>query len=179
MNFRVPIDEQFYLTEILLRDKEAYLSLMAERDISDNTLNIPFPYREEDAITWLKLKEEETSLNGRPVTFAIRNDSDRLIGSVGFDGMTIGPDESAELGYWLGKPHWGRGIMTRAVVRVCEIGFQDLGLKSIKAHVFVTNLGSQKVLKKANFQKEAYLEKQFLKNGEHIDALRYGLFKKK
>lgn len=179
MNFHIRIDEEFYLTQISLDDKDAYLKHLKDREISDNTFNIPYPYRDEDAVTWLKMKEQETEMNGRPVTFAIRDQSGLLLGSVGFDGMTIGQDENAELGYWLAKPYWGRGIMTAAVIRVCDIGFKELGLKYIKAHVFVPNLGSQKVLKKAKFQKEAYLEKQFLKNGETIDALRYGLFRRK
>ncbi|RYZ58343.1 MAG: N-acetyltransferase [Proteobacteria bacterium] len=178
MNFRSATDEEFYLTEILRDDKDAYLKHMLNREISDNTFNIPFPYLEDDAVTWLKMKEQETTRNARPVTFAIREKSGFLIGSVGFDGMVVGQDESAELGYWLAKPYWGQGIMTSAVQKVCELGFRELGLRFISAHVFVHNLGSQKVLKKAKFQKEAYLEQQFLKNGEKIDALRYGLFRK-
>jgi RimJ/RimL family protein N-acetyltransferase len=35
-----------------------------------------------------------------------------LISGLGFDALTIGKSHRAEIGYWLAKPYWGRGIMT-------------------------------------------------------------------
>ena len=101
----------WFLDEIRLTDKEAFVTFFEEREIHENTLNIPFPYTEKDSEDWVKRKAKETKENGTPVVFAIRHRNGGLIGSVGFDGHHIGKSHAAELGYWLAKPYWGQGII--------------------------------------------------------------------
>ena len=83
----------------------------------------------------------------------------------------------AEVGYWLAKPFWGRGIITAVVQRVCRHAFEEFGLAKITAHVFPHNPASARVLEKCGFQQEGFLRKHFLKDGQFVDARLFGLLR--
>ncbi len=98
--------------------------------------------------------------------------------AVGAIGIHPGTDiycKNAELGYWLGEPFWGKGIMTKAVVEMVDYGFQNWDINRIYARPYGTNAGSQKVLEKAGFVLEAKLEKTIFKNGVYLDELIYAV----
>src|SRR5262249_2868189 len=158
-------------------DKEAYVEHLNDKDIYDRTLRIPFPYAETDAEEWLALVEESTRQHGQPVNWAIRNESDCLIGGIGFQSLALGKSSRAEIGYWLAKPYWGRGIMTAVVQRTCQHGFEEFGLAKITAHVFPHNPASARVLEKCAFREEGFLRKHFLKDGQFIDARMFALLR--
>jgi ribosomal-protein-alanine N-acetyltransferase len=143
---------------------------LKEKEIYDRTLRIPYPYSEEDFQEWLKIVERTTQQQGRPVHWAIRNEEDCLIGGCGFDSLEVGKSHRAEIGYWLAKPYWGRGIMTAVVRRACAFAFAEFGLVKIVAHVFAENAASAKVLEKCGFQQEGYLRQHHLKEGKYLDA---------
>jgi RimJ/RimL family protein N-acetyltransferase len=96
------------------------------------------PYTETAADEWLALVARTTPQQGRPVQWAIRN-TEALIGGCSFDGFQVGKSHRGEVGYWLAKPFWGRGIMTAVVRRVCRYAFEEFGLVKITAHVFPHN----------------------------------------
>jgi RimJ/RimL family protein N-acetyltransferase len=105
---------------------------------------------------------------GRPIHFAIREPSGRVIGGCGFNELTVG--HRAEIGYWLAKPCWGRGIMTEVVERLCEMAWTEWKLVRITAHVFPFNEASARVLEKNGFQLEGVLRKHHQKDGQFLDA---------
>ena len=97
-------------------------------------------------------------------------------------GIGIHPQEdiyckNAELGYWLGEPYWGRGIITSAILQMIEHGFNLFDINRIYARPFGSNLASQKVLEKTGFTLEAKLEKTLFKNGVYEDELIYAIRK--
>jgi [ribosomal protein S5]-alanine N-acetyltransferase len=142
----------------------------------DTSLRIPYPYTEADAGDWLALMAKAIQQQGQPVQWAIRNQEEFLIGGCGFDGFQIGKSHWAEIGYWLAKPSWGKGIMTAVVRRACEFAFNEWGLVKITAHVFSFNAASTRVLQKCGFEQEGYLKKHHQKDGHLIDARLYALF---
>ncbi len=91
----------------------------------------------------------------RPETWAIVwKQTDQLVGSVGLDFHTPvsrGSDE-AELGYWLGVPWWGRGIMPEAARRLLRRAFEDLGLKRVWCCYYAGNEKSKRVQEKLGFR---------------------------
>jgi RimJ/RimL family protein N-acetyltransferase len=91
--------------------------------------------------------------------------------------LQVGKSHRAEIGYWLAKPYWGRGIMTAVVQRACEFAFVEFGLVKIVAHVLSENAASAKVLEKCGFVQEGYLRKHFLKDGKYLDVRLFGLVK--
>ena len=95
-------------------------------------------------------------------------------------GIGIHPQEdihrkNAEMGYWLGEPYWGKGIITRAIIQMAEYGFQNFPIDRIFARPFGTNIASQRALEKAGFKLEARFEKTLIKNGVYEDELIYAI----
>jgi [ribosomal protein S5]-alanine N-acetyltransferase len=86
---------------------------------------------------------------------------------------------NAELGYWIGEPFRGRGIMTEAIGEMVGFVFDNLEINRIYATPFEFNFASQRVLEKAGFTLEAMFEKVVIKNGVLIDELVYAIRRKK
>jgi [ribosomal protein S5]-alanine N-acetyltransferase len=100
--------------------------------------------------------------------------------AVGGIGLKLGSDvrvHSAELGYWIGREFWNRGIMTEAVIAVCERAFAGFDLHRIGAFVFSNNPPSARVLEKAGFVFEGRLKHEVVKDGELLDSLVFGKLK--
>jgi RimJ/RimL family protein N-acetyltransferase len=126
----------------------------------------PHPYTLKDAETYIGNVVSQT-----PVTnFAITEKSE-VIGSI---GLGIGKDIhrfTAEMGYWLAEPYWGKGIMTNIVKWMAEYAFNDLKLRRVYAEPFASNTASIKVLKKAGFIKEGIMRSSVFKNGKEHDQV--------
>jgi [ribosomal protein S5]-alanine N-acetyltransferase len=167
----IVVNDHVHLSEFRSSDKCALIEHLSDRDIYDRTLRIPFPYSDKDADEWFTLIAKQ----GRPVHFAIRNAAADLIGGCGFDGFQVGKSHRAEVGYWLAKPYWDRGIMTAVVQRLCQHAFEEFGLVKITAHVFPHNPASARVLEKCGFQEEGFLRKHFCKDGNYLDARLFAL----
>lgn len=171
--FSLVIDEGLSLSALGAGDKPVLVEYLNDREIYDRTLRIPFPYTEADADFFLNLDAEATRKHGHLVHFAIRDRSGKAIGGAGFEGLVYG--HRAEIGYWLAKPLWGQGIMTKVVRALCEFAFAEWSLVRITAHVFPFNDASAKVLEKNGFQLEGVLRKLHLKGGNFQDAKLYAL----
>src|SRR5262252_9551839 len=115
---KISVNERVYLSEFQPSDQAACVAHLQEKEIYDRTLRIPYPYTEADFQEWLGVVEKTTKQQGRAVHWAIRKVDGLLIGGCGLDGIEAGQSHRAELGYWLAKPYWGRGIMTDVVRRI-------------------------------------------------------------
>src|SRR5690606_11107271 len=82
---------------------------------------------------------------------------------------------SAEIGYWLGKQYWGRGIMSEAVGAVTRWGFREFGLTRIYALPFANNAASSRVLEKAGYLLEGVMRRSALKDGVVMDQRLYAV----
>lgn len=171
------VNSQIHLAPFCPSDQAACVEYLNEKEIYDRTLRIPHPYTPAAFEEWLATVEQLLREHGQPVNWAIRNEADLLIGGIGFAGLEIGNSHQAEVGYWLAKPFWGRGIMTAVVRRACRHAFVTWDLAKITAHVFSFNSASARVLEKCGFQKEGFLRKHHVKDGQLIDAYVYGLLR--
>ena len=176
---RLVVNDQVHLSEVRASDKGALVAHLNDRDIYERTLRIPFSYTEAHADEWLALVARNTEQQGRPVQWAVRSADDALIGACGLNGFQADKSQShrAEVGYWLAKPFWGRGVMTAVVRRVCRHAFEDFGLAKLIAHVSPHNVASARVLEKCGFQEEGFLRQHFLKDGRFLDARLFGLLR--
>jgi RimJ/RimL family protein N-acetyltransferase len=174
---KIIVNEQIHLSEFQTSDQAACVQHLKEKEIYDRTLRIPYPYTGADFQEWMGIVEKTTQQQGQAVSWAIRNERGVLIGGCGFDGFQVGKSHRAELGYWLAKPYWGRGIMTAVVSRLCQLAFAEFALVKITAHVFPTNAASARVLDKCGFVQEGLLRKHYLKDGQYFDARSFALLK--
>lgn len=173
LNFR----EGFHLSGVRPDDKTALVEHFKAKEIYDTTLNIPYPYTEADADRWLGRRIESTRTQGKEVTFAVRRDDGWMIGAVGADSLRLGESHRAEIGYWLARPYWGRGMMTDAVRAYVRYAFGELDLLRLTAHVLTVNVGSARVLEKNGFRLEGRLRKHFRKGEALHDAFCFGLLR--
>ena len=166
-----------HLSAIQQTDKPALLEHLHSKDVYNSTLNIPHPYTDADADWWIHERIDHAKRLGQEVSLAIRDDEAKLIGIVSADSLELGTTHRAEIGYWLARNYWGRGIMTDAVRAYVRYAFDELHLLRLTAHVFESNVGSARVLEKNGFKLEGRLRKHISKDGQLLDGRFYGLLK--
>ena len=147
-------------------DNQAIAVLINNKKILDMLMDrIPFPYTLADADFFIDLKLEESPRS----TFAIVDASDTILGVISLELKSDIYRYQAEVGYWIGEPHWGKGIATNAIRLITDYGFNELGLMRIVACVFEGNTASMHVLRKNGYEQEAVLKKSVFKHGEFLD----------
>ncbi|MGM9475352.1 GNAT family N-acetyltransferase [Pedobacter sp. GSP4] len=136
------------------------------------TNKFPFPYDKKDGEAFIALASSHQPLQ----IMAIVVDGE-VIGSIGVHQLADIYSKSAEMGYWIGEEHWGKGIVPVAVKEMLKYGFETFDIDRIFARTSHTNTASQQVLKKAGFIFEAELKSTIFKNGEYFDEMIFGFRK--
>ncbi|HEX5044958.1 MAG TPA: GNAT family N-acetyltransferase [Candidatus Polarisedimenticolaceae bacterium] len=132
----------------------------------------PHPYRLEDARRFL-----EAHVGAVPETVLAIEVHGGFAGSV---GLKLGMDVervSAEIGYWVAEPFWGRGIATGALVAATDWAFGEWPLTRIFAVPFARNAASVRVLEKAGYVLEGRMVRSAVKQGEVLDQLLYAAYR--
>jgi len=159
--------KKFTLRPFKKSDAKSIAKYVNDKTIYDNTLHIPYPYKLKDAREWMDRTMPEYNKR-KPSKFHLGIEiKGEIVGCVSL--MELQGGHKAELGYWLARKYWRKGIMSEAVAEMCEVGFKKFDLKRIYAYTFLHNKGSQGVLKKNGFKKEGMLKKNILKDGKYID----------
>ena len=136
---------------LLLRPPKAadisqFVPLLNDFEVAKNLSRVPYPYTEDDACAFI-VRMASALAAGTGYVFAILLKPGMFIGLCG-----LHPDSGWELGYWLGKPFWGRGYATEAGRRVVKFAFEDLKAEALRASWFHDNPASGHVLAKLGFQ---------------------------
>ena len=138
------------------------------RTVSDR---FPFPYTTSDAELFLRQPDKPPA-----IVLAIEIDG-AAVGGIdvrpGVAELRIG----AEIGYWLARPYWGRGNMSRIVTHWCRYLFVEHGFERLQATVFSNNPASARVLEKCGFQREGSLRHAVIKNGHILDLWMYAMLR--
>ena len=127
----------------------------------------PHPYTPRAAEEWIALNRANPGCN-----FAIEVDSE-AVGAIGVVPENDVHAYNAEMGYWLGEPYWGRGIVSEAVAALTRWVCQEKGVRRVYAPVYGWNPGSVRVLEKCGYELEGRLRNRVFKNGEFTDELVY------
>jgi ribosomal-protein-alanine N-acetyltransferase len=147
-----------------------------EYDIAKWAINIPHPYPKDGAIKYIK-QTKELMKKGLSYELAIQIESTKEVLGVISLMKVDRRHKNAELGYWVGKKFWNRGIATEAVSKVMEFGFQMLNLERIYAKCFHNNEASRKVMEKVGMKLEGKFRHEVFKENKFIDTLYYGILK--
>jgi ribosomal-protein-alanine N-acetyltransferase len=104
-------------------------------------------------------------------------DNPKLIGIIGH--YRIKPEHfRAEVGYMLLPEYNGKGIISEAIKEVVNYGFNAMKLHSIEAIIDPENFGSERVLQKCGFVKEAHLKENEFYEGRFLDTVIYSILNK-
>ncbi|KAK5175198.1 uncharacterized protein LTR77_000335 [Saxophila tyrrhenica] len=164
------------------------------KNIWDRLRNrMPHPYTEENAKFWIDLSgspesqrptgtwNPETGAQGpqSPTQFVIVI-AGEACGSIGLefgDPVDI-YFRCAEIGYWLGEEHWGKGVMSAVAPAFVEWAWQTFGiLMRLNGEVAAGNVGSRRCLEKAGFKEEALKKQAFVKDGVIHDEVHLGMLR--
>jgi RimJ/RimL family protein N-acetyltransferase len=130
--------------------------------------SFPSPYTEEDAEAYIY----HTMAKSPQQDFAIVIDG-KAVGGIGVVPLSDVERFSAEIGYWLGEPHWNKGIATQAVRTFSDYILTQTNLVRLFACVYDYNLPSARVLEKAGFRRVGTLQKAAFKNNRFTDMHYY------
>jgi RimJ/RimL family protein N-acetyltransferase len=127
-------------------DAPALAAAIGHRAIARNLAVVPWPYSLRDAEAFLASPRDPVlpSL----LIFERTRAAPELVGSCGLGRR---PSGAVEMGYWIARDRWGRGIATEACMALVDIA-RTLGLASLEASHFLDNPASGRVLEKLGFE---------------------------
>jgi len=134
----------------------------------------PRPKNIDETITFINMIADLREKN-EIITWGITlKDEPKLIGTVVY--LNIKKEHHrAEFGYALHPDYWRKGIMHEVAEAVLAYGFNVMKLHSIEANINPENTGSQKLLEKCGFVREAYFKENFFWEGKFLDSAIYSL----
>ncbi len=174
---RIDCANGIHLTVIDHADASSLVKYLNDPAIYRNTGSIPYPYTIRDAHEFIEAVKEFEKSNGRQRDWAIRQSDGEQIGGIGFlfnHGIT---SFKTEIGYWLGKPFWNRGIGSDVVRTWSETMLSTQDFIRLEALVYKHNIFSCRVLENAGFSKEGFLRKGVKKGDGFEDVYLYAKVK--
>jgi ribosomal-protein-alanine N-acetyltransferase len=158
------------------KDDASTVQLLAgEWEIADTTFNIPHPYENGMAEQWIEMHEAGYEAETLAAFAVVLRDSQQLVGAVSLR-VDRGLNQ-ANLGYWIGKPHWNLGYATEAARAVIAAGFDELGLNRIYAFHLARNPSSGRVMEKLGMLLEGTARQHTMKWGKYEDLVSYGILR--
>lgn len=143
-------------------DDAATIAGMAnDWEIARRMARLPHPYGIDDARFFLR------DIVPSELAWAITSAPDGIL--VGIAGLVPdGATKTVELGYWLGRRYWGRGLATEAAQVITRYGLEILELPVITSGCFTDNLASRRVLAKIGFGETGVSERSCLAVGGNL-----------
>lgn len=130
----------------------------------------PHPYTLQDAETYITRQ-----LDASPTHVFAITEHGEAVGGIGLFPQTDIMCKNAELGYWLGKAHWRKGLTSKAVKQLLPYAFAHFDINRIYARAFGNNIASQRLLESCGFVKEAHIKEAIFKLGQFQDELVYAV----
>jgi RimJ/RimL family protein N-acetyltransferase len=175
---KIQINEHYYLSHTPgMEDVDALLQNLNDIEVYNGTLRVPFPYTRENAESYITACAAQEKEFGRPMKWQVRNNEGLLCGSITLHNEHGKGSHKDEIGYWIGKAHRNRGLMTDTLKAFAALVFGYYGIVRIEATIFDYNIASQKAVEKCGFNYEGTLKKAYFKDGKYIDGKLYALVK--
>ena len=153
-------------------DAPAIVEALNDPGVRDNLRDgLPWPYTEADALEYIAAMQDEGAY-----AFAITED-DAAVGSIKLSRQGNIHSRTAELGYYVVRRRWGKGIGSEALRLACRFAFEQTDLVRIYAEPFVENAASRRAIEKNGFALEGIMRKNAVKNGRVRDMCMYALVK--
>jgi [ribosomal protein S5]-alanine N-acetyltransferase len=169
--------ERLLLRQVDANDADTILALRSNEEVMKY---IPRPYlkNKEEALELIAMFDDKIE-NGIGINWGIAflDDPEKIIGIIGHYRMK--PEHyRAEVGYMIFPEYNGMGIVSEALKKVVEYGFNEMKLHSIEAILDPKNRGSEKVLLKNGFVKEGHFIENEYYEGRFLDSMVYSLLNK-
>lgn len=163
--------ERLVLRPFATDDAPQVHSLLNTPEVSQTTLNLPYPYPDGAAESWIATHAEKAARGDGLHWAIIRKGDDVLMGAIGLG--IVGKHSRGSLGYWLGVSFWNQGYMSEAALAVTNHALGDVSLNRVEAMCFPRNDASRRVMEKAGLKFEGILRGYFKKAGTFEDVAIY------
>ncbi len=164
-----PLAERCGINRLHEGHLEALQHLASDAAIAATT-RVPHPYPPDGARTFFALMQQER-VAGTAHVFAIELDGE-FVGLCGFHGIA---DRCGELGFWVGRPFWRRGIGRHAVGAAVRVAFDYLHLSGIWAEVLADNAASRRIVLAVGMREVGQRAHGLARWPAHVPLVRYEL----
>lgn len=150
-------------------DLDSCAELLGDYEVARMLSRVPYPYDLEAGRSYLARSVErwQDIAGADELGFHVDHDG-RMIGGMGFKKLQATP----EIGYWLGRPYWGRGFMSEAVEAAVTWLFEHTDHERLAGEAMTENSGSLKVLEKLGFRHVGEVGCASVSRGATVPALR-------
>jgi [ribosomal protein S5]-alanine N-acetyltransferase len=164
------------LRTVVATDLDALFAVNADSEV---TRYLPYPtwQSQEDADAWFKRLQDRFAARIGVQWAICEKDDDRVIGNALIFGFSVDHD-IAEIGYVIGREHWGQGYVAEAMRPIVAYAFEKLSCHRLQAKLDAMNHASARVLEKLGFAYEGTLREDFAKDGIRSDTAFYGLLRR-
>ena len=147
-------------------DARQLASLLDNFAVSGNLARVPHPYSIEDAREWLGGWRADAPPYDTSFILDLNGE-----GAVGVAGFSLQPEGHCELGYWLGEPYWGQGLMSEALYAILDWYFEVTDADFVQSGMFHFNMASAALQMKLGFVETGLSNRHCLARGESIEHI--------
>jgi RimJ/RimL family protein N-acetyltransferase len=164
-------------------DAPTLFALVGGEDRLEMTAGLLWDGPDEISDTVGFIRQAQTEHYGeRGFHWAIRDRTGAITGSSGTAVGMISARPSSEagrgdVGYWLGKPYWGKGLMREALTAVLDLCFGEFDQVKVEAEIFTSNARSKRLVESLGMVLEGTIRSSHHKRGEWVDAHIYGILR--
>jgi Acetyltransferases, including N-acetylases of ribosomal proteins len=130
--------------------------------------SFPYPYEKKHAEEYINAQKSKAIQTDFAIVY-----EENFAGRIALDIKDDIYRKSAEIGFWLAEPFWGKGIAPVAIKEIVQYAINHFDLTRIFAICFETNLGSRKSLERAGFELECIRKKAVFKYGQVLNDCVY------
>lgn len=180
--------DRLILRELLQEDATYIAEKISPLNVSRYLAVVPHPYKLEHAQEFIgnilleqgkeKRKGYELAITMKPMNCTAQTEPLEAIGIIALKNIDYF-NQTAELGYWLGKDYWGQGLVPEAAKKMLEFAFNELKLNRINVKAAIENKASNRVIQKLGFVFEGTKKQEMRSRATNKlhDANEYGLLK--
>jgi RimJ/RimL family protein N-acetyltransferase len=141
----MPLDTaRLHLRRPVEQDADAIISIASDWEVARRLARVPHPYTDADVRFFFN-----HVVPNEPTWAILWRQTGRLIGMISL--MPVPDGRSAELGYYVARDHWGRGVATEAALAITMVAFESFGYLKLTAGYHADNPASGRVLAKLGF----------------------------
>jgi RimJ/RimL family protein N-acetyltransferase len=166
---QINVSENIVLRELTETDAEIFSKHANNKKVWDNLHDFfPNPYSVQDALDFIQGCKKQIQKTALGITV-----DNEAVGMIGFGFLKDVSRKTAQMGYWIGKEYWGKGIVTKCIGAFTEYIFSNFDVIRIQSPVFEFNKPSMRVLEKNGFYLESVMKQSAIKNEKIIDMMLY------
>jgi len=168
-----------YLKSLAMEDADAIQRNADDPELARDVASaghFPHPYTMADALEFIQRAVSLYPLMTDLHLGVWATSENALVGACALRGIDL-RNKRAEIGYWIGKPHWGKGYGKNAVAVMLSYGFKALELNRVYCNAFESNARSIALLRSLGFVEEGRLRAHDTIEGKPVDSLSFGVLK--